>query len=127
RVVPFRWQRGLRDILGSGAMVAVAVLWLPQLDPFKKQAEREKVAKQEQELEKSKKATTVRAEQLKEGDNRENEQVKKALAALEKTFKDAKPQQKEASLKELAQEQKELGELWRQAANKQRNDAFEKG
>jgi len=39
--------------------------------------QREKFARQEQELEKSKKATVVRAEQIKEGDNRESEQVKK--------------------------------------------------
>ena len=75
RVVPFRWQRGLRDVLGSGAMVAVAVLWLPQLDPFKKQAERDKFASQQQELEKAKKATAVRAEQIKEGDNRDRKSV----------------------------------------------------
>ena len=127
RVVPFRWQRGLRDVLGSGAMIAVAVLWLPQLDPFKKQEQRDKFAKQQQELEKAKQATAVRAEQIKEGDNRESEQVKKALAALEKTFKEAKPMEKEANLKQLAEEQKQLGEMWRQAANQQRNDAQEKG
>ena len=127
RVVPFRWQRGVRDVLGSGAMLACAVLWLPQLDPFKKQEQREKFAKQEEQLEKAKKATAVRAEQIKEGDGREGEQVKKALAALEKTFKEAQPTAKETSLKELADEQKQLGEMWRQATSQQRNDAFEKG
>jgi len=35
--------------------------------------------------------------------------------------------QPEATLKELADEQKQLGEMWRQAANQQRNDAFDKG
>jgi hypothetical protein len=85
RVVPFRWQKGTRDIFGSAAILAVTLLWLPQLDPFKKQEERNKVAKQQEQLEKAKKATAIRAEQIKEGDNRESERVKQALAALEKT------------------------------------------
>lgn len=127
RVVPFRWQRGTRDIFGSAAILAVALLWLPQLDPFKRQEERNKLAKQQEQLEKAKKATSIRAEQIKDGDNRDSEHVKQALAALEKTFKEAKPLDKELNLKKLAERQKELGELWRQAASQQRNDAFEKG
>lgn len=127
RVVPFRWQRGTRDIFGAACVLAAALLWLPQLDPFKKNAQRDKVAKQQEQLEKAKKATAIRAEQIKGGDNRESEAAKKALAALEKTFKEAKPLAREANLKQLAEHQKELGEMWRQAANQHRNDAFEKG
>jgi uncharacterized membrane protein (DUF106 family) len=51
--------------------------------------------------------------------------VEKALAALQKTFKEAKPQEREANLKKLSENQKEIGEMWRQAANQQRNDAFD--
>jgi hypothetical protein len=127
RVVPFQWQRGVRDVVGSLALIAVAVLFLPQLDPFKQQEQRDKFAKQREQLEQTKKATATRAEQIKEGDNRESEAVKKALAALETTFKQARPLEKEANLQRLAEQQKQLGELWRQAANQQRNDAFEKG
>ena len=126
RVVPFRWQNGTRDIFGSAAILAVAVLWLPQLDPFKRQEERDKLGKQQEQLEKAKKATAIRAEQIKEDDNRQSEKVQQALAALEKTFKEAKPLEKELNLKRLTERQKELGELWRQAATQQRNDALEK-
>ena len=35
------------------------------------------------------------------------------LAALEKTFKEAKPQEREANLKRLQEHQKEIGEMWR--------------
>jgi hypothetical protein len=124
RVVPFRWQNGTRDIFGSAAILAVAVLWLPQLDPFKRQEERDKLGKQQEQLEKAKKATAIRAEQIKE--SRESEEVKQALAALEKTFKEAKPLERELNLKQLSERQKELGALWRQAAAQQRNDALEK-
>jgi hypothetical protein len=127
KIVPFAWQRGLRDMLLTGAIVAAAVFWLPQLDPFKKQAKRDQIAKQEEQLRQTKKATTARTEQIKENQSKENEQIAKALAALEKTFKEAKPQEREANLKRLAEHQKEIGEMWRQAANKQRNDAFNQG
>ncbi|MEQ1858664.1 MAG: hypothetical protein ABMA13_01870 [Chthoniobacteraceae bacterium] len=127
RVLPFAWQRGARDIFLSTAIVAALAMWLPQLDPFKKEAEREKFAKQQQQLEQTKKATAARADQLKQDDAKENEKVKQALAALEKTFKEAKPQEREANLKRLAEQQKQIGELWRQAASERRNDANEQG
>jgi hypothetical protein len=126
RVVPFSWQRGTRNIFLSTAVVAIAALWLPQFDPLKKQAQRDKVAKQEEQLNKTKKATAARAEQLHD-ETKENDKIDKALAALEKTFKEAKPMEREANIKRLAEHQKELGEMWRQAANQQRNDAFKEG
>ncbi len=127
KIVPFAWQRAARDILLSAALVAALVLWLPQLDPFKKQAQRDKLTTQEQQLAQTKKATALRAEQLKQDDAKENDKVNKALAALEKTFKEAKPQEREANLRRLGEQQKEIGELWRQAANQRRNDAQEQG
>lgn len=127
KIVPFAWQRATRDILASTALIAALALWLPQLDPFKKQAQRDKLAQQQKQLDQTKKATAIRAEQLKQDDAKENDKVKQALAALEKTFKEAKPQEREANLKRLGEQQKEIGELWRQAANQKRNDAQEQG
>jgi hypothetical protein len=125
-VVPFRWQEGLRNVAIASLLVAAAAFWLPQLDPFKKQEQRNKVAKQEEQLRQTKKATTMRAEQLKQDEAKENDRIEKALAALQKTFKEAKPQEREANLKKLSEHQKEIGEMWRQAANQQRNDALDK-
>jgi hypothetical protein len=125
-VVPFRWQHGLRNVVIASVLVVAAALWLPQLDPFKKQEQRNKVSKQEEQLRQTKKATAMRAEQLKQDDAKENERVEKALAALQKTFKEAKPQEREANLKKLSEQQKEIGEMWRQAANQQRNDSLDK-
>jgi len=127
RIVPFTWQRAARDILLSAALIAAVALWLPQLDPFKKKAQRDKITRQEQQLQQTKKATALRAEEIKDSDAKENDKVKQALAALEKTFKEAKPQEREANLKRLGEHQKEIGEMWRQAANQKRNDAQEQG
>lgn len=127
KLIGFSWQHGARDLAIAVALIAAAALWLPQLDPFKQQEQRNKLAKQEEQLKQTKKATTIRAEQIKEEQTKENDKIDKALAALEKTFKEAKPQEREANLKRLGEHQKEIGEMWRQAANKKRNDAFEKG
>ncbi|MEA3208974.1 MAG: hypothetical protein QOE70_2031 [Chthoniobacter sp.] len=124
QVVPFHWQRGLRDLLAAIAVVGVAVWFLPQLDPFKKQAARAKASEQEQRLAETRKATTLRREELKEG--RDAEQVQQALTQLEKTFKEAKPLEKEATVKELTEQQKELGEMWKKVSNKSLRDAFDK-
>jgi hypothetical protein len=127
KIIRFQWQRGTRNLLISAVLIAAAVLWLPQFDPFKKQEQRNKVSKQEELLKQTRKATVVRAEQLKEEKAKENDKIDQTLAALEKTFKEAKPQERDTNLKRLAEHQKEIGEMWRQAANQKRNDAFENG
>ncbi len=127
KIVPFSWRLGARNVAAAAALVAVAALWLPQFDPFKKKESRDKLAKQERQLQQTKKATALRTEQIKQDDAKENDKVKQALAALEKTFKEAKPQEREANLKKLGEQQKQIGEMWRQAANQRKNDAQEQG
>jgi chemotaxis protein histidine kinase CheA len=126
RIVPFHWQRGARDAALALGVVAAAVWFLPQLDPFKREAARQKLSQQEQRLIETKKVTEVRREQLATDSGKEAAQVKQALAQLEKTFKEAKPQQREANLKQLGEHQKELGELWRKVNNDQLRNAFDK-
>ena len=113
QVVPFRWQRGARDLGAALALLFAAVHFLPQLDPFKKTEQRKKTALIEEKLEQTKKATALRSAQLAENAGKQSEQVKLALQELDKTFREAKPQDREGSLKKLGDEQKEIGELWR--------------
>lgn len=125
KVLPFSWQHGLRDVAFAVAIVAVATALLPQLDPFKKDEERRKMAKEEERLRETKRITALRAAQIAE--TPKSEQVEKALAELEKTFQAAKPQEREANLQKLGEHQKELGELWRKASNETPKETFEKG
>ena len=113
KVLPFHWQRGLRDVASAAVLIVVAVLFLPQFDPFKKEEERKKMAKEEERLRETKKITALRADQIAESPK--TDQVEKALAELEKTFQAAKPEERETNLKRLGEQQKELGELWRKA------------
>ena len=124
KVLPFLWQRGLRDVACAVAVVVLAALFLPQFDPFKKEEERRKVAKEQERLRETKKITALRAEQIAESPK--TDRVEKALAELEKTFQAAKPNERESNLKRLSEQQKELGELWRKASNETPKEAFEK-
>ena len=124
KMLPFRWQRGLRDVAGAAAVVALAALFLPQLDPFKKEEERRKIAKEEERLRETKKITALRAAQIAESPK--TDQLEKALAELEKTFQAAKPAERETNLKKLGEHQKELGEMWRKASNETPKENFEK-
>ncbi len=117
KVVPFRWQRGARDVVLAALAVAAAWAWLPQLDPLKKQAAREQAAASEQRLIETKKATELRRETLTQAKEEESREVKDALTRLEDAFKKAKPAEKENTLKELGEQQKDLGELWRKVNN----------
>ena len=124
KVLPFMWERGLRDVACAAAVVALGVMFLPQFDPFKKQEQRKKIAKEGERLRETKKITALRAEQIAESP--ESDQVEKALAELERTFKAAKPAEKEANMKRLGEHQKELGEMWRKASNETPKETFEK-
>ena len=125
KVLPFVWQRGLRDVACVAAVVAVGVMFLPQFDPFKKQEQRQKIAKEEEErLRATKKITALRAEQIAESPK--TDKVEKARAELEKTVKAAKPEEKEANMKRLGEHQKELGEMWRKASCETPKETFEK-
>ncbi len=127
RIVPLRWMRGALEAALALAVLAAAIRWLPQLDPFRKVAQREKFAQQEQQLRELQKTTLQRTEVLAAQSEKQSAQMEQALAALDKTFKDAKPPERETNLQRLAEEQKALGELWRKVNNEGLKQALEKG
>ena len=117
KLVPFRWARGLWQVTASLGILAVGIEFLPALDPFRKAEARWTASQQEQKLRETRKATALRSEQLAAEANRQTEQVQRALADLDETFKEAKPEQKEPTLQRLAEQQRELGEMWRKVNN----------
>lgn len=125
QVVPFHWQSGVRDVLIAVALLAAALAGLPQLDPLKKQAARNRLSERAQQLVETRKATEIRREELAQKKDGESAQIQQALTRLEQTFKQAKPAERETTLKQLAEEQKELGELWRKANNSELRKALD--
>ena len=126
-VAPWHWQRGVLHALLALAVLAAGLRWLPQLDPFKHVEKEQKIAKQEEKLQESRKITAQRAEVLAAQAQQQAAQVQQALAALTKTFQQAKPPEREANLRDLAEQQKEIGELWRKVSNPELKSALEKG
>ena len=113
QLIPLRWMPGARDVLLAFAALYAAVLWLPQFDPFKMDAKRQEVSKQEQRLAETKKITALRKEELKEKGTALSEQVDQALAKLDKTLKEVKPGERDINAKKLNEQAQDFSELWK--------------
>jgi hypothetical protein len=125
KVVPYRWQRDAFKIAAALAVLAVAVLALPQFDPFNLHHQQRQLAAQREHVREIAKATVVRAallEQQRTG--AKTDAVKEALAALEKAFQAAKPEEKAATLARLNEQQKSLGQLWKQTSEEKLKNAL---
>jgi hypothetical protein len=108
------------------AVLLVGILFLPQLDPFGKEKEREEEAQRHRALKESQKAAALRLALLKKSNPKAktSEEVKRAVDELKQTFHKMKPADKKGNLKRLTRVQKDLGELWRKRSEKRLKDAF---
>ncbi|MCH7689186.1 MAG: hypothetical protein IH899_21350, partial [Planctomycetes bacterium] len=121
-VVPFRCANRLMKA-GMTLLILWGCLHLKQFDPFGRVEAADQITKQKQELVQSKKATKIRSAQLKKnlGEDRQAEDVKKALNALKTSFRKMKPREKKENFRVLAERQKNLGEKWRKLSEKKLN------
>ena len=126
RLFPLRWLPAARDITLALAVLVAGVLWLPRLDPFRADEKRNEIAKQQARLAETKKITAIRKEELKEKGAAFTEQVDAALAQLDKTLKEAKPQERELNAKRLNEETQDVSELWKKVAAQTPKDALER-
>jgi hypothetical protein len=126
RVAPFRWGRGAAQLFLAVLCLAAVWRWAPQFDPFRKVEQREKLSEQRRKLEESRKITALRTETLESEARQQAAQIQQALARVEKTFQEARPQDKEATLRQLATEQHDLGELWRKVNDDRLEEALGK-
>ena len=124
-LVPLSWLPGLRDVAVASALVAAAYLWLPQLDPFRMDQRRQETVKKEQRLEELKKITVAREQELQEKSVALSEQVELALNKLDKTLKEAKPEQKQENAKKLNEEAQDFSELWKKLSEQLPKNASE--
>jgi len=125
-VIRFRWGARARDALLVMAVLLAGVAFLPQFDPFGKEADRLRRAQRRAQLGESRKATKLRTARLqqKKTDARHSDKVQASLDGLMKTFNGMKPTAKQGNLKRLGDRQKELGELWRKISQSKLRDAF---
>ncbi len=126
RLFPLHWMPGARNVALALTALVAGVLWLPKFDPFKMDVKRQEQTKQEARLAETKRITAIRREELKEKGGALTEQVDQALAKLDKTFKEAKPQERELNAKKLNEEAQDFSELWKKVAAQVPRDALEK-
>lgn len=125
KVVPFHWQRDTFRMCGALGLLALGVCFLPQWDPFGLHQRQRLLAEQREHAREITKATAVRAallEQKRAGE--QSDVVKQAVANLEKTLQGAKPNDKVGTLAQLNQQQKILGQLWRQVSEEKLKNAL---
>jgi len=127
RVVPFRWQRKAGETLAAMAALLLAILFLPQFDPFGKEKKRAHVAQLRRELEETKKATELRLALVEKSNPtaKTSEEVTQAVEALKLTFNTMKPREQKANLQRLTEAQKNLGDLWKKLSEDRLQNSFE--
>jgi hypothetical protein len=125
KVLPFRWQRDTARLCAALALLALGVYLLPQWDPFGLHQRQRKIAEQRERIKEINKATQLRAALLElKSTGEHTDAVKQALANLEKTFKEAKPADKTGTLARLNEQQKNLGQLWKQTSEEKLKSAL---
>ncbi len=123
-VLPFRWQPAVGRMAILLALVSLAALLLPKLDPFDFGRQRRQTAKQREHLDETRRATAERATAIQQHPD-DTKRIEQAIANLEQTFQKAEPQRQAENQQRLAESQKELGELWRQASDAQLRSALQ--
>lgn len=126
RLIPLPWLPGARNVALAFAVLAATVLWLPTFDPFRMEEKRVAVVKQAKRLEETRQVTQMRKEELAEKGKVLDAQVEQALAKLDKTLKDAKPEKKEETARALQEETQDFSELWKKAQPQLPREALEK-
>jgi len=119
------WKRGAATAAGSLLTLSLALFLLPQLDPFGRQQQRRRLAQQEERLRELREATALRASLLEQkAGSLQETKIDQAVADLIKTFNQAKPDDKTGTFDRLNEQQKLLGEQWREANAAQLRDAL---
>jgi hypothetical protein len=125
KVVPYHWRRDTMRMFAALALVAVGVCLLPQWDPFGLHQMQRQLTEKKKHLEELAKATQIRAELLdKKRAGESTEAVKQAVANLEKTLQGAKPNDKVGNMAKLNEQQKVLGQLWKQVSEEKLKNAL---
>jgi hypothetical protein len=121
QIVPYRWERSpLRSVLVAGIPgLIVAVVLMPQFDPFGQQAEAAALEEQAVELDRARELTQERKAKLETAadEGEISEDVRKALEGVAKTFGEMKRETPEVNAAKLQDRQKEVAMKWRDIRN----------
>jgi hypothetical protein len=124
RVLPFTWHKRFWHAVWLPALVALGVLFIPQLDPFGKVAKANLVGRRHEQLAEARKETDLRLEEVRRKieEHEESNPTDDVIEELKFAFSKMEPTRKEENLKTLMAEQKEIGKLWRQLSAERLKD-----
>lgn len=128
KIVKINWGKPVRNAVIALAILAAGTFFLPQLDPFGREKARQKQLARKKQLDESRQAIASRKEILVKKDLKAelSDEVDRRLAELKDAFLKARPAEQKQNVARLGEQQKILGELWRQASQRQLRDALEK-
>ena len=125
RVLPARGRAAMRNVLLAAGLLLVGMLYLPQLDPFGREARWEAEQERRLELEATRKATDARiAALLSNADAELSDRVHRSVEELTQSFKGLKAGDKQSKLQRLREHQAALGKLWRDVRRTKLNNSF---
>lgn len=110
-------------------VLALLMMFLPQLDPFGVVQAAQKYQKRQERLAETRKATQLRLESLKQKAEvtPEESDTEQQIQELKTAFNNMKPHEKEGNQKSLMDEQKKLGQAWRQLSAEKLKDLLKNG
>lgn len=118
-VVPWGWKRTHAWGLVLPAAIMLALVLVPQLDPFGQVAQAALTTQRQQRLVDSRQQTKLRiAELQKDTEEAAASPVDVAIDQLKLAYNKMQPQQKPLNLESLQDQQQRLGELWKQQSSK---------
>lgn len=102
---------------------------LPQLDPFGVVQAAQRQEQRKERLSESRKATQLQLEALKQKEEQEADgtQTDQAIQDLKTAFNNMKPHDQKENQKTLMDEQRKLGEIWRQLSAEKLKDLLQQG
>lgn len=121
-VVPFQFGERLAKLVGVTAVLALAVMLTPQLDPFGKVEAATKVEKQIGEIESIRKEALTRKDKLdkeKQRADEESDELDDQVAQLKSDFRKMMPKKVESNAKVLDSHRMDMGDMWKSVSNDQ--------
>jgi hypothetical protein len=128
-IVPFDMEPPavirLLSMPAAVGLLALAILFIPQLDPFGRKAAAEMQAELARRVETNRSLTEDRRDELKRQGDLENEnsdEVAEAIEKLQADFQRMQPNQRVPNAERLAAQQRALGDRWRRLNTEQLRD-----
>ena len=125
-VVRLDWRRKTLYAISAPILLVLCGLFLPQLDPFGREAGRRQLAQKQKQIsvmrEEAKKKLALFDDKAAKAQN--SKEVERAFDQLKADFRKLTPKDKKGSLKRLGNDKEEIGGLWKKRNEEKLRDAL---